>query len=149
MFLKEKIQKDKISAMKDKNKELSNALTLVIAKIKQHEIDERTSLDENDQIVLSILVKMKKERSDSFNMYKEAGRTELANQESFEISVIEAYMPKQLTTEEIDNIVNNAINEVNPQSMKDMGKVMSIIKPQVAGKADLGSISGMVRAKIS
>lgn len=149
MFLKEKIKKDKISAMKDKNKELSNAITLINAKIKQYEIDERTSLDENDEIVLSILVKMKKERNDSLDMYNKAGRTELANKESFEISVIDTYMPKQLTTEEIDNIVKNAINEVNPQSMKDMGKVMGIIKPQVAGKADLGSISAMVRAKIS
>lgn len=148
MSIKQMLQKEKISAMKSQNKERRDALTLVLAKIKQKEVDERVDLTEDDTTVLSILDKMVKERKESIKMYQDAGRTELADKEQFEIEVIQEFLPKALSEEEVDALINTAFEEVKPESIKQMGAVMGLLKPQLQGRADMGSVSQKIRARL-
>ena len=148
MSIKQMLQKEKISAMKSQNKERRDALTLVLAKIKQKEVDERVDLTEDDTTVLSILDKMVKERKESIKMYQDAGRTELADKEQFEIEVIQEFLPKALSEEEVDALINAAFEEVKPESIKQMGAVMGLLKPQLQGRADMGSVSQKIRARL-
>tara|TARA_Y100000588_G_scaffold318779_2_gene348494 strand:+ start:9119 stop:9568 length:450 start_codon:yes stop_codon:yes gene_type:complete len=148
MSIKQLLQKEKITAMKSKNKERRDALTLVLAKIKQKEVDEQVDLTDNDTVVLSILDKMVKERKESIKMYSEAGRQELADKEQFEIDVIQEFLPKALSEEEVDALIEKAFEEVKPESIKQMGAVMGILKPQLQGRADMGSVSKKIRARL-
>ena len=148
MSIKNNIQKEKIVCMKSKNKEKRDALTLILAKIKQYEVDQRIDLDNDDTIVLSILDKMQKERKDSIKLYEKADRKELAEKERYEIEVIKEFLPQELTEAEITNLINSAFEEVNPESIKQMGQVMAILKPQIQGRADMGQVSGEVRKRL-
>ena len=145
--LKQQIQDDVTAAMRAKDKPRLGALRLVTAAIKQLEVDSRKELD--DSAVLSVLEKMLKQRRDSLKQYSDAGRQDLADQESYEIAVIEAYLPEALPAAELQALVESAVAETGAASMRDMGKVMALLKPRVQGRADLGAVSAMVKEKLS
>ncbi|MBT3048686.1 MAG: GatB/YqeY domain-containing protein [Candidatus Thiodiazotropha sp.] len=146
-MLKAQILDDVKQAMKAKQKERLGTLRLITAAIKQREVDERCELD--DTQVLAILEKMIKQRRDSIKQYEDAGRQELADQEKSEIAIIEAYMPAGLGEDEIAALIEGAIAETGASGMKDMGKVMGLLKPQMQGRADMGKVSGLVKQKLS
>ncbi|MFL0801817.1 MAG: GatB/YqeY domain-containing protein [Agarilytica sp.] len=133
-------------AMRAKDKDRLGVLRMVMSEFKRIEVDERIELD--DARVLAVLDKLVKQRKDSEKQYIDADRKDLADVESFEIGVIQAFLPEALTPEEITEIVKAAIGESGAESMKDMGKVMAIVKPQVQGRADMGSISKFVKAEL-
>ncbi len=145
--LKQRIQEDVTAAMRARDKPRLSALRLVTAAIKQLEVDSRTELDDPD--VLTVLEKMLKQRRDSLQQYTDAGRQDLADQESYEIAVIEAYMPEALPAEELARLIDAAIAETGATSMRDMGKVMGLLKSRVQGRADLGAVSGTVKQKLA
>jgi uncharacterized protein YqeY len=134
-------------AMKARAKARLGALRLIMAEFKRIEVDERIELD--DERVLVILDKMTKQRKDSLKQFEDAGREDLANQEALEIAVIAEFLPDQLSDDEVSGLVKAAIEETDAASMQDMGKVMAIVKPQVQGKADMGAVSGLVKALLS
>ena len=133
--------------MKARDKPRLGALRLIMADFKRIEVDERIELD--DERVLVILDKMTKQRKDSLKQFEDAGREDLANQEALEIAVIAEFLPDQLSDDEVSGLVKAAIAETGAASMQDMGKVMAIVKPQVQGKADMGAVSGLVKAQLS
>ena len=145
------LKSDLISAMKEamraKKKARLGAIRLMLSEIKRVEVDERISV--NDQRVLSILDKMVKQRRDSINQYQSAGRQELADIEISEINIIKEFLPTSLTNEEIHAMVSSAIIESGAESMKDMGKVMNIIRPKIQGRADAGLVSGLVKNELN
>jgi uncharacterized protein YqeY len=132
------------TALKAGDKPRLGAVRLMMAEMKRVEVDERIEL--NDERVLAILDKMLKQRRDSFSQYQAAGREDLADQEAFEISVIEEFMPAKLGEAELDAMVRAAISDSGASSMQDMGKVMALVKPQAQGRADMGAVSKMVKA---
>ena len=134
-------------AMKARDKPRLGALRLIMADFKRIEVDERIELD--DERVLVVLDKMTKQRKDSLKQYEDAGREDLANQEALEIAVIAEFLPEQLSDDEVSGLIKAAIAETGAASMQDMGKVMAIVKPQVQGRADMGAISGLVKAQLS
>ena len=134
-------------AMKARDKPRLGALRLIMAEFKRIEVDERIELD--DQRVLVIFDKMTKQRKDSLTQFEDAGREDLANQEALEIAVIAEFLPDQLSDDEVSSLVKAAIAETGAASMQDMGRVMAIVKPQVQGKADMGAVSGLVKAQLS
>ncbi|MBT5686015.1 MAG: GatB/YqeY domain-containing protein [Gammaproteobacteria bacterium] len=134
-------------AMKARDKPRLGALRLIMADFKKIEVDERIELD--DKRVLVILDKMVKQRKDSLKQFEDAGREDLANQEALEIAVIAEFLPEQLSDNEVSGLVKAAIAETGAGSMQDMGKVMAIVKPQIQGKADMGVVSGLVKAELS
>jgi len=142
-----RINDDVKVAMKAKDKARLGVLRLITAAIKQREVDERITL--NDEQVLAVLEKMVKQRKDSIDQYEKAGRDELAQQEAFEIGIIQEYMPEQLSDAEIDALISEAIRSSGAESMKDMGKVMGLLKPKLAGRADMGAVSGKIKAKLA
>ena len=137
-------QKD---AMRAKDKERLGTIRMVMAAIKQREIDEKIELGDED--IIAILTKMVKQRKDSQKQYEDANRPELAEKEAAEIVVIEAFMPQALTDEEVASLIANAIESTGATGMQDMGKVMGQLKPQITGRADMGKVSGLVRAKLN
>jgi uncharacterized protein YqeY len=137
--LKHRIVEDMKNAMRAKDKERLGIIRLILAAIKQREVDERIELTDTD--ILVILDKMLKQRRDSISQFESAGRHELAAIEKFEIGIIQEYLPEQLSETEIADLIKAAIVESGAESMKDMGKVMAIIKPKVQGKADMGLVS--------
>ena len=145
--LSARINDDVKAAMKAKDKARLGVLRLITAAIKQREVDERITL--NDEQVLAVLEKMIKQRKDSIIQYEKAGRDELAQQEAFEIGIIQDYMPEQLSDDEIDALIAEAISSSGAESMKDMGKVMGLLKPKLAGRADMGAVSGKIKAKLA
>jgi len=132
--------------MKAGDKPRLAVIRLVNAAIKQREVDERIEL--NDEQVLAVLDKMVKQRRDSIQQYSDAGRDDLAAQESAEIGVIQEFLPEALSADEIAAIIDAAIAETGAESMRDMGKVMGKVKPQVQGRADVGQVSGLVKQKL-
>ena len=134
-------------AMKARDKPRLGALRLIMADFKRIEVDERIELD--DERVLVILDKMTKQRKDSLKQFEDAGREDLANQEALEIAVIAEFLPDQLSDDEVSGLVKAAIAETGAASMQDMGKVMAIVKPLIQGKADMGAVSGLVKAQLS
>jgi hypothetical protein len=134
-------------AMKARDKPRLGALRLIMADFQRIEVDERIELD--DERVLVILDKMTKQRKDSLKQFEDAGREDLANQEAMEIAVIAEFLPEQLSDDEVSGLVKAAIAETGAASMQDMGKVMAIVKPQIQGKADMGAVSGLVKAQLS
>jgi len=147
MALRDQLNEDIKTAMKARETERLNALRLLSAAVKQREVDERITLD--DAAVVSVIEKMIKQRKDSISQYEKAARQDLADKEKYEISVIEAYMPRQLSQAEVDAIVAEAIAASGAKSAADMGKVMGIVKPKLAGRADMGRVSGLVKAKLA
>ena len=144
--IKEKIQDDMKTAMRAKEKQRLGAIRLIQAAIKQKEVDERISLD--DSQVIAILDKMLKQRRDSLAQYEKAGRTDLVEQEAFEIELIKSYLPQSLSEAELKQLIDNAIEQTGATSSKDMGKVMGILKPQVQGRADMKQVSELVKQQL-
>lgn len=147
--LKEKIQEDMKVAMRAREAERLSAIRLLMAAIKQKEVDERVALD--DPAVLSLVDKLLKQRRDSLGQFEAAGRTDLADKERAEIAVLSAYLPSQMGDDEIRALVREAINAVSGQAVGGqlMGKVMALLKPQLAGKADMSRVSGIVKESLS
>ena len=145
--LKTQINNDVKTAMREKDKARLATLRLITAAIKQKEVDERIEL--NDEQVVAILEKMLKQRKDSIEQFEKAGRDELAAQEKSEIEIIQVDMPEQLSDEEIETLIKDAIASSGAESMKDMGKVMGQLKPKLAGRADMGAVSGKIKALLS
>lgn len=140
--------KDAVKAsMRAKDKPRTQALRLIQAELKRVEVDERIELD--DARALTIMDKMVKQRRDSIKQFEDAGRTELAEVEHYEVSVIQDFLPEALSAEELSAIVDKAVAEVNPTGMQDMGKVMALVKPQVQGRADMGAVSKLVKASFA
>ncbi len=145
--LKRRIEEDMKTALRAGDKRRLGAVRLILAAVKQREIDERITLD--DTQVLAVLDKMAKQRRESIAQYQAAGRQDLVDQESFELEVIQGYMPAALSEAELDVAITAAIAEAGASSVKDMGKVMGILKPQVQGRADMGAVSARIKAKLS
>jgi len=146
MPLRERLNDEIKAAMKAREQEKLNALRLMLSAVKQREVDERITLD--DAGVIAVVEKMIKQRKDSISQYEKAARQDLADKEKFEIGVIEAYLPQQLSQGEIDTIVADAIQSTGAKSPADMGKVMGVVKPKLAGRADMGKVSAIVKAKL-
>ena len=134
-------------SMKAKDKVRLGAIRMVLAEIMQREIDNKTTLD--DAGITSVLVKLVKQRRDSYTQYKDAGRDDLAEIEANEIEALEAFLPQPLTEEEILALIDTAIAESGAAGMQDMGKVMGLIKAKAEGKADLGKVSGLIKQRLS
>jgi uncharacterized protein YqeY len=147
MALREQLNDDIKNAMRARDSERLNALRLLSAAAKQREVDERITLD--DAALIAIVEKEIKKRRESIAQYEKGQRQDLADKEKFEISVIEAYLPKQLSQAEVDAIVAEALASTGAKSPADMGKVMGVLKPRLAGKADMGKVSAMVKAKLA
>ena len=145
-MLSQRIQNDMKAAMKAGDKRRLGVIRLILAAIKQREVDERIELD--DSQTLAVLDKMVKQRRDSIEQFEKAGRNELAEQESFEIKVLQAYMPEALGEEEIDAMIAEAIAGTGAASLRDMGKVMGQLKPKIQGRADMGAVSAMVKQRL-
>ena len=147
MSLKERLTEDMKAAMKGADKERLGVIRLINAAIKQREVDERIQLD--DAQVIAALEKMLKQRRDSVTQFRDAGREDLAIKEEFEVGVIQHYLPEQLSAAAIDAIIAKAIADSGATSARDMGKVVGLIKPRVAGRADIGQVSALVKAKLA
>src|SRR6266849_6264032 len=147
MALREQLNEDMKAAMKARDPERLGALRLALAAVKQREIDERVTLD--DAGVIAVIEKMIKQRKDSIAQYEKAARQDLADKEKFEISVIETYLPQQLSQAEIDAIVAEAVQSTGAKGPQDMGKVMGVVKPKLAGRADMGKVSALVKARLA
>lgn len=145
--LKDRIQSDVKDAMRAKAKDRLGTLRLVTAAIKQKEVDERVEMD--DDQVLQVLTKMVKQRQDSITQYTDAGRHDLAAQEQAELAIIGEYMPAALSEEELSELVSKALADTGAQSIKDMGKVMGVLRPAVQGRADMGAVSAQVKQALS
>lgn len=146
MSLLTQIQDDVKTAMRAKDKERLGALRLITAAIKQKEVDERVGVD--DTGVLAILEKMVKQRKDSIDQFGKAGRDDLIAKEQFELDIIQAYMPEQMSEAEISALVDDAVASSGASSMKDMGKVMGQLKPKLQGRADMGLVSKLLKMKL-
>ena len=146
MSLKARIQEDMKATMRSGDKPRLGVIRLILAAIKQREVDERIELD--DTQILVVLDKMLKQRRESLNIYEQAGRDDLADQETFELGVLQAYLPKPLSAAEIDSLITAAISETGASGIKDMGKVMATLKPQLQGRADMTSVSGRIKAQL-
>jgi uncharacterized protein YqeY len=147
MSLKAQISEDMKSAMRAKETERLGTVRLLLSAMKQREVDERIELTDAD--VISIIEKMLKQRRDSIAAYETAKRDDLADVEKAEVAVLQTYLPQQLTEEEVKTILEQVVADSGAASMKDMGKVMAAIKPLVAGKADMGKISGLIKARLA
>lgn len=146
MSLKERLVDDMKAAMKSGDKDRLGVIRLINAAIKQREVDERIMLD--DAQVLAAIEKMLKQRRDSITQFRAAGREDLAIIEEFEVGVIQTYLPAQLSTAEVEAIVAKAVADSGASSAKDMGKVVGLVKAQVAGRADMGQVSTLIKQKL-
>ena len=147
MSLKQQLTDSMKDAMRSKDKERLSAVRLILAEVKRIEVDERIEID--DERMLSLLDKMVKQRRDSIAQYESAGRMELAEVEIAEINVIQDFLPAALTEAEIEELIQQTIADTGAESMRDMGKVMGIIKPKIQGRADAGAVSGLVKKALS
>lgn len=147
MSLKARIQDDMKSAMKARETERLAAIRLLMAAIKQKEVDERIELD--DAAITSVVDKMLKQRRDSISQYEAAQRQDLADKEKAEMAVLMAYLPQQLSDAEIDTMIEGAILSSGAAGMQDMGKVMALLKPHMAGRADMAAVSARIKAKLA
>ena len=145
-MLKQRLQDEMKAAMKGGDKQRLGVIRLMLAAVKQREVDDRAEL--TDDQILAVLDKMVKQRRDSVTQYEQAGRAELAAQENYEIGVIQEFLPAALSEAEIAEIVTEAIAAAGAASMKDMGKVMGIVKPRVQGRADVGAVSALVKTRL-
>lgn len=146
MSIKDQIKEDMKTAMKAGDKETLGVIRMLSAAIKQIEVDERKEL--NDAETLAVLDKMTKSRRESIKQFREGGREDLAVIEEAEIKVLQTWLPEQLTEDEISALVADAIKNTGAESMKDMGKVMGVLKPQLQGRADMGAVSGTIKAQL-
>ena len=147
MALIDQLKEEQKLAMKAKDKLRLGTIRLALSAIKQREVDEQITLNDDD--ILAVLTKMVKQRRDSVAQFEAAGRQDLADAEQAEITVLEDFMPQPLTDEEVSTLIENTIAESGAAGMQDMGKVMGALKPQIQGRADMGKVSSLVRAKLA
>ena len=147
MSLKEQIYEDIKTAMRARDSERLSALRLLSSALKQREVDERIELADSD--VVAVIDKMLKQRRDSIAQFQAAGRQDLVDKEQFEVSVLSAYMPQTLSAQEIEQAVRETIAATGAQGVKDIGKVMGVLKPKLTGRADLAQVSAMVKARLA
>lgn len=145
--IKDKIQEDMKSAMRAQEKERLAAIRLILAALKQREVDERIVL--SDEQVLAVLDKMQKQRRESIAQFETANRQDLVQKEQAELAIIQSYLPAQLSEAEIKEMITSAIKETGASSIKDMGKVMGILKPKIQGRADMSTVSNQIKACLS
>lgn len=143
---KQRIIEDVKAAMRSKDKDRLGVLRLITAAFKQKEVDDRIELD--DAIVLAIMDKMTKQIRDSIQQFEQAGRDDLVKKEKFELKIIQEYLPTQLPEDEIKQLIAESITVSGAESVKDMGKVMGILKPRVQGRADMGQVSALVKQQL-
>ena len=147
MSLKARITEDMKTAMKAKESAKLSAIRLLLAAVKQKEVDERVELD--DAAVVAVIEKLTKQRKDSVTQYEAAGRQELADVEKFEIAILAAYLPEKMSSEETAAAVAAAVAETGAKGPADMGKLMAVLKPRLAGKADMAEVSKLVKAALA
>ena len=147
MNLREQITEDMKVALRAKDSARLGAVRLLLAAIKQREVDERTTLGDTE--VIGVIEKMLKQRRDSISQYRSAGRDDLADKEQFEVSVLQAYMPQALSEAEIAAAIDAAIAATGAAGVRDLGKVMAAVKPMVVGRADMGKVSQLIKARLS
>jgi uncharacterized protein YqeY len=145
--LKERITEDMKASMRSGDKDRLAGIRLVLAAIKQREVDERIQLD--DTQVLAVLDKMIKQRRESITQFEAGSRADLVAKESAELAVLQSYLPTQLADAEVESLIRAAISSTGAASMKDMGKVMAAVKPQVQGRTDMGALSARVKGLLS
>lgn len=145
--LKQRITDDMKSCMREGDKERLGTIRLALSAIKQQEVDSRSTLEDAD--ILAILDKMAKQRRESIEQFEKAGRDDLASKEKDELKVIQTYLPSQLSEEEIAAIIDEAIHTTGAQTMRDMGKIMGIIKPKMQGRADMSAVSALIKSRLS
>lgn len=147
MSVKETLQQDMKDAMRGGDKRRLGVIRLILAAVKQREVDERIELD--DAQLIAVLDKMAKQRRESIDQFQKAGRDDLVEQESFELAVLKTYLPEQLGDAEIDALISEAIEISGASSVKDMGKVMGQLRNKLQGRADMGAVSGKIKARLS
>ena len=145
--LKQRINDDVKTAMRNKDRDLLVTLRMIAAAIKQKEVDERVELD--DTRILAIIDKMSRQHRDSIQQYEAAGRTDLVDKEKAELAIVQTYLPEQLSDDEVKQLIESAIQATGAATIKDMGKVMGIIRPQVQGRADMTRTGELVKALLS
>ena len=146
MSLRVQITEDMKAAMRAKDVARLGAIRLLLAGMKQREVDERIEL--SDSQVIEVIEKMLKQRRDSISQYEAANRQDLADAEKFEVAVLQTYLPQPLSDHEIQAFLDAAIAETGAAGVKDMGKVMAVVKPRILGRADIGKVSGLVKARL-
>jgi len=147
MTLRERINEDMKTAMKAREADKLAAIRLLTSALKQKEVDERIEI--TDDVVLNVIEKMLKQRKDSIEQFTAGNRLDLVAKEQFEVAVLEVYMPAQMSDAELAVVLDVVIAETGATSAKDMGKVMNTLRPRVAGRADMGKLSGVVKARLS
>jgi uncharacterized protein len=147
MSLKERIQEDMKAAMRSGEKERLGTVRLILAGIKQREVDERIMLD--DAQVVAVLEKMGKQRRESITQFQAGARPDLVEKETAELKIISAYLPAQLSDTDLDALISNAITETGASTIKDMGKVMNLIKSKAQGRADMAAVGARIKARLS
>lgn len=147
MSLKERISQDMKDALRSRDGERLRAIRLLQAAIQQREVDDRITLD--DTRVISVVEKLIKQSREAADQFAKGGRNDLVDKETHDIDVWQAYMPEQLGDDELDSLITDALAEAEASSMKDMGKVMGLLKPRLQGRADMGKVSAKVKAKLS
>lgn len=145
--LKDRIKSEMIAAMREKNKERTGAIRLLTAEIKQKEVDTREDLD--DAAVIALIDKMLNQRKDALKQYLDANRSDLAEQEQYEIDILKEFLPEQLSDEEVEALINDAISSLAATTMRDMGKVMAQLKPKLQGRADMPKVSQLIKDRLS
>lgn len=146
MTLKTRLQDDMKTALKSKDKDRLGTIRLILAAIKQREVDERIDLD--DAAIITVLDRMAKQRRESISQFQNAGRTDLADKEASELAVIQSYLPAALSDDELDQLIEVAMAESGASSIRDMGKVMALIKPKAQGRTDMAALSARVKARL-
>ena len=147
MSLLTDIKNDLKQAMLDKNNDVRDTIRMFLAELQRYEIDNKVEAD--DALAINIINKMIKQRNDSITQFMDGGREDLAKQEELELKILSAYKPEQLSEDKVKSYVDDAINDLNANSMQDMGKVMGLLKPKLAGKADMGLVSKIVKESLS
>jgi uncharacterized protein YqeY len=147
MSLKDRIQEDMKTAMRSGDKDRLGCIRLIMAAVKQREVDERITLD--DAQLLGVLEKMGKQRRESITQFQAGGRADLVAKENAELDIINAYLPAQLGAAELDALISQAISETGAASIKDMGKVMALIKSKAQGRADMSTVGARIKARLS
>ena len=147
MSLLTDIKNDLKQAMLDKNHDVRDTIRMFLAELQRYEIDNKVEAD--DALAINIINKMIKQRNDSITQFMDGGREDLAKQEELELRILSAYKPEQFSEEKVKSYVDDAINDLNANSMQDMGKVMGLLKPKLAGKADMGLVSKIVKDSLS
>lgn len=147
MSLKTQITEDMKAALRAREAQRLSAIRLLLAAIKQREVDERKEMTDAD--VVAVIEKMMKQRRDSIEQYRKGGRQDLVEVEQFELSVLQAYMPRAMSDADVEAAVAAAVASTGAKAMGDMGKVMAVLKPRLAGRADMGKVSAMVKTRLS